>query len=115
MLTGVVPATQRVLDRSGLTVDDIEAYEVNEAFAPVPLLWQQEFKADPDRLNPRGGAIALGHSPGRVRRPAADHRVNHLEDTGGRFGLQTMCEGAGNGERHHHRAPLTARVCAAGA
>ncbi len=61
MLTGVIPATQKVLARAGLSIDDIDAYEVNEAFAPVPLVWQQELAADPDKLNPRGGAIALGH------------------------------------------------------
>src|SRR3546814_2058639 len=62
MLTGVIPATHKALQRSGLTIDQIDAYEVNEAFAPVPLAWPAEFNADPERLNPRGGAIALGRS-----------------------------------------------------
>src|SRR3954454_1350325 len=64
MLDGVIPATHKILERSGLSIDAIDAYEVNEAFAPVPLLWQREFDADPERLNPRGGAIALGHPLG---------------------------------------------------
>ncbi|MFC4469812.1 thiolase family protein [Streptomyces xiangluensis] len=95
MLDGVVPATRKVLDRSGLSIDAIDAYEVNEAFAPVPLLWQREFGADPDRLNPRGGAIALGHPLGASGTRLLATLVNHLEATGGRYGLQTMCEGGG--------------------
>jgi len=95
MLTGVVPATRKALDRSGLTIEDIDAYEVNEAFAPVPLTWQQEFGADPERLNPRGGAIALGHALGASGTRLLTTLVNHLQATGGRYGLQTMCEGGG--------------------
>jgi acetyl-CoA acyltransferase len=95
MLDGVVPATRKVLRRSGLSLDAIDAYEVNEAFAPVPLLWQREFDADPERLNPRGGAIALGHPLGASGTRLLATLVNHLEATGGRYGLQTMCEGAG--------------------
>jgi acetyl-CoA acyltransferase len=95
MLTGVLPATRKILDRSGLTIADIDAYEVNEAFAPVPLVWQREFDADPDRLNPRGGAIALGHPLGASGTRLLATLVNHLEATGGRYGLQTMCEGGG--------------------
>ncbi|MEV5303511.1 thiolase family protein [Amycolatopsis methanolica] len=95
MLTGVVPATRKALDRSGLTIEDIDAYEVNEAFAPVPLMWQQEFGADPERLNPRGGAIALGHALGASGTRLLTTLVNHLQATGGRYGLQTMCEGGG--------------------
>ncbi|MFJ8816514.1 thiolase family protein [Amycolatopsis thermoflava] len=95
MLTGVIPATRKALDRSGLTIEDIDAYEVNEAFAPVPLAWQQEFGADPDRLNPRGGAIALGHALGASGTRLLTTLVNHLQATGGRYGLQTMCEGGG--------------------
>lgn len=95
MLDGVIPATRKVLGRSGLSLDAIDAYEVNEAFAPVPLLWQREFDADPDRLNPRGGAIALGHPLGASGTRLLATLVNHLEATGGRYGLQTMCEGAG--------------------
>ncbi|KAA9157301.1 acetyl-CoA C-acyltransferase [Amycolatopsis acidicola] len=95
MLTGVLPATRKALDRSGLAIDAIDAYEVNEAFAPVPLVWQQEFGADPDRLNPRGGAIALGHALGASGTRLLTTLLNHLEATGGRYGLQTMCEGGG--------------------
>jgi acetyl-CoA acyltransferase len=95
MLTGVVPATQKVLARSGLALADIDAYEVNEAFASVPLMWQQEFDADPARLNPRGGAIALGHPLGGSGTKLLATLVNYLEATGGRYGLQTMCEGGG--------------------
>jgi acetyl-CoA acyltransferase len=95
MLTGVVPATQKVLARAGLGIDDIDAYEVNEAFAPVPLAWQHELAADPERLNPRGGAIALGHALGASGVRLLATLVNHLESTGGRYGLQTMCEGGG--------------------
>lgn len=95
MLTGVIPATRMVLDRAGLTIDQIDAYEVNEAFAPVPLVWQRELGADPDKLNPRGGAIALGHPLGASGTRLLTTLVNHLEATGGRYGLQTMCEGGG--------------------
>ena len=95
MLTGVIPATRKVLARAGLSIDDIDAYEVNEAFAPVPLAWQQELGADPERLNPRGGAIALGHPLGGSGTRLLATLVNQLEATGGRYGLQTMCEGGG--------------------
>jgi acetyl-CoA acyltransferase len=95
MLTGVIPATEKVLRRSGLTIDAIDAYEVNEAFAPVPLAWAQEFGADQDKLNPRGGAIALGHPLGGSGTKLMATLLNYLEATGGRYGLQTMCEGGG--------------------
>ncbi|MEU6008360.1 acetyl-CoA C-acyltransferase [Streptomyces sp. NPDC047453] len=95
MLTGVIPATEKVLARAGLGIDDIDVYEVNEAFAPVPLVWQQELSADPERLNPRGGAIALGHPLGGSGTRLLTTMLNHLEATGGRYGLQTMCEGGG--------------------
>jgi acetyl-CoA acyltransferase len=95
MLTGVIPATHQALKRSGLTVDDIDAFEVNEAFAPVPVVWQREFGVDPAKLNPRGGAIALGHPLGASGTRLLTTLVNHLETTGGRYGLQTMCEGGG--------------------
>ncbi|MET7773197.1 thiolase family protein [Nocardia sp. NPDC005366] len=95
MLTGVIPATRKLLAKSGLSIDDIDAYEVNEAFAPVPLVWQHEFGADPERLNPRGGAIALGHPLGGSGTRLLTTLLNHLEATGGRYGLQTMCEGGG--------------------
>jgi acetyl-CoA acyltransferase len=95
MLTGPIPATRRLLERTGLELDDIDAYEVNEAFASVPLAWQREFGADPDRLNPRGGAIALGHALGSSGTRLLVTLLHHLEDTGGRWGLQTMCEAGG--------------------
>ncbi|MFT4397741.1 thiolase family protein [Gordonia lacunae] len=95
MLTAPIPATHKILARSGLSIDDIDAYEVNEAFASVPMAWAHEFGADPARLNPRGGAIALGHALGSSGTRLLGTLVNHLEATGGRYGLQTMCEGAG--------------------
>lgn len=95
MLTGVIPATELALKRSGLRIDDIDAFEVNEAFAPVPLAWQREFGVDSAKLNPRGGAIALGHPLGASGTRLLATLVNHLEATGGRYGLQTMCEGGG--------------------
>ncbi|MBS44309.1 MAG: acetyl-CoA C-acyltransferase [Nocardioides sp.] len=95
MLTGVIPATRKALQRSGLSIEDIDAYEVNEAFAPVPLAWQQEFNADPEKLNPVGGAIAIGHPLGGSGTRIMATLLNHLEATGGRYGLQTMCEGGG--------------------
>ena len=95
MLTGILPATRKLLDRSGVRIDEIDAYEVNEAFAPIPLLWLREFGADPERLNPRGGAIALGHALGSSGTRLLSTLVNELEASGGRYGLQTMCEGGG--------------------
>lgn len=95
MLTGPIPATALALDRSGLTIDDIDAFEVNEAFAPVPLAWQIETGAKLDRLNPVGGAIALGHPLGASGARLATTLVHYLRRSGGRYGLQTMCEGGG--------------------
>lgn len=95
MLTGPIPATRRVLERAGLTIEDIDAYEVNEAFASVPLAWAAELGADPARLNPRGGAIALGHALGSSGTRLLGTLVDHLDQVGGRYGLQTMCEGGG--------------------
>jgi acetyl-CoA acyltransferase len=95
MLDGVVPATEKVLARSGLSLTDIDVYEVNEAFAPVPMLWQSAFNAEAEKLNPRGGAIALGHALGASGTRILATMVNYLQDTGGRYGLQVMCEGAG--------------------
>ncbi|UNK71295.1 thiolase family protein [Microbacterium sp. H1-D42] len=95
MLTGPIPATRRVLERAGLDIDDLDAYEVNEAFASVPLAWAAEFHADPLKLNPRGGAIALGHALGSSGTRLLGTLLDHLEATGGRLGLQTMCEGGG--------------------
>jgi acetyl-CoA acyltransferase len=95
MLTGPIPATEKVLSRAGLRLDDIDHYEVNEAFAPVPLAWCAEFDADPGRLNPRGGAIALGHPLGASGGRLLATMLNSLEASGGRYGLMTMCEGGG--------------------
>jgi len=95
MLTAPVPATQKVLARAGLGIDDLDAYEVNEAFAPVPLSWLAETGGHLDRLNPRGGAIALGHPLGASGTRLLATLLNHLEATGGRYGLQTMCEAGG--------------------
>ncbi|MBN8204392.1 thiolase family protein [Microbacterium esteraromaticum] len=95
MLTGPIPATRRVLERAGLDISDIDAYEVNEAFASVPLAWAAELGADPDRLNPRGGAIALGHALGSSGTRLLGTLLDHLDETGGTLGLQTMCEGGG--------------------
>jgi acetyl-CoA acyltransferase len=95
MLTGPIPATKRILERSGLGIDDLDAYEVNEAFASVPLAWQRELDADPAKLNPWGGAIALGHAVGASGTRLLGTLVAQLEATGGRYGLQTMCEGGG--------------------
>lgn len=95
MLTGPIPATRRVLERAGLGIEDLDAYEVNEAFASVPLAWAAELGADPSRLNPRGGAIALGHALGSSGTRLLGTLIDHLDATGGRYGLQTMCEGGG--------------------
>jgi len=95
MLTGVIPATSLVLKRAGLSVSDIDVFEVNEAFASVPLAWARELNVNLDRVNPRGGAIALGHPLGASGTRLLATMVSYLEDTGGRFGLQTMCEGGG--------------------
>lgn len=95
MLTGPIPATRRILERSGLSIDDMDAYEVNEAFASVPLAWATEVGADPQRLNAWGGAIALGHALGSSGTRLLGTLLARLEHTGGRFGLQTMCEGGG--------------------
>jgi acetyl-CoA acyltransferase len=95
MLTGIIPATRKVLDRAGLTVDDIDAFEVNEAFAPVVLAWQRELGADLARVNVHGGAIANGHPLGASGGKLTATLLDVLEHTGGRYGLQTMCEGGG--------------------
>ena len=95
MLTAPIPATRRVLAKAGLTIDQIDHVEVNEAFAPVPLAWQREMKGDPARLNPRGGAIALGHPLGASGTRLMSSMINGLHETGGRYGLQTMCEAGG--------------------
>jgi acetyl-CoA acyltransferase len=95
MLTAPIPATRRVLDRAGLSIADIGVYEVNEAFAPVPLAWLADVGADADRLNPHGGAIALGHPLGGSGARLMTTLVHRMVATGTRYGLQTMCEGGG--------------------
>jgi acetyl-CoA acyltransferase len=95
MLTAPIPATRRALDRSGLDVSEIGAFEVNEAFAPVPLAWLAEIGADPKALNPNGGAIALGHPLGGSGARLMTTLVHHMRGNGIRYGLQTMCEGGG--------------------
>jgi len=95
MLTGPIPATQKALKRSGLSITDIGAFEVNEAFAPVPLAWQAELGADEKVLNPLGGAIAVGHPLGGSGTILMTRLVHHMRDKSIRYGLQTMCEGGG--------------------
>jgi acetyl-CoA acyltransferase len=95
MLTGPIPATQKVLKKSGLSISDIGAFEVNEAFAPVPLAWQAELGADDKVLNPLGGAIAVGHPLGASGTILMTRLLHHMRDKSIRYGLQTMCEGGG--------------------
>jgi len=95
MLTGPIPATKKVLERAGLTLDDIDLIEINEAFASVVLAWQKELDVDPSKVNVNGGAIALGHPLGASGAKLCATLVNELERTGGRYGLITMCEGGG--------------------
>jgi acetyl-CoA acyltransferase len=95
MLTAPIPATVKALAKAGLTLDEIGVYEVNEAFAPVPLAWLAETGADPSRLNPRGGAIALGHPLGASGARIMTTMLHHMRQNGLRYGLQTMCEGGG--------------------
>jgi acetyl-CoA acyltransferase len=95
MLTGPIPATEKVLRKAGVPLSDVGVFEVNEAFAPVPLAWLVETGADLDRLNPLGGAIALGHPLGASGAVLMTRMVHHMRDNGIRYGLQTMCEGGG--------------------
>ncbi len=95
MLTAPIPATQHALKRTGLTIDDIDVVEINEAFAPVVLAWLTELGADPNRVNVNGGAIALGHPIGCTGARLMTSLLHELERSGGRYGLQTMCEGGG--------------------
>ena len=95
MLTGIIPATEKLLGRSGRTLDDIDCFEVNEAFASVVLAWAKELGADLDRVNVNGGAIALGHPVGASGGRLTANLIGSLEETGGRLGLQTMCESGG--------------------
>jgi acetyl-CoA acyltransferase len=95
MLTGPIPATVKVLERAGLTLDDIDLIEINEAFASVVLAWQKELNVDLSKVNVNGGAIALGHPLGASGTKLCATLLNELERTGGRYGLLTMCEGGG--------------------
>jgi acetyl-CoA acyltransferase len=95
MLTGPIPATEKVLHKAGVSLDEVGVYEVNEAFAPVPLAWLADTGADEARLNPLGGAIALGHPLGASGAVLMIRMINHMRDNGIRYGLQTMCEGGG--------------------
>ena len=95
MLIGPIAATEKLLGRSGVALSEIGVFEVNEAFAPVPLAWLAETGADPERLNPLGGAIALGHPLGATGAILMTRMVHHMRDRGIRYGLQTMCEGGG--------------------
>jgi acetyl-CoA acyltransferase len=95
MLTGPIPATTKVLERAKLTLDDIDAVEINEAFASVVLAWEKEHNPDMSKVNPNGGAIALGHPLGGSGTKLLATLLNELERTGGRYGLETMCEGGG--------------------
>jgi acetyl-CoA acyltransferase len=95
MLTAPIPATRKLLDKSGLSISDIGAFEVNEAFAPVPMAWLKETGADEKRLNVNGGAIALGHPLGGSGAQILTRLTHHMVRTGTRYGLQTMCEGGG--------------------
>ena len=95
MLTGPIPATQKVLDKAGLTLDQMDLIEINEAFASVVLAWEKEYSPDMSKVNVNGGAIALGHPLGCSGAKLMATLLNELERTGGRYGLQTMCEGAG--------------------
>jgi acetyl-CoA acetyltransferase family protein len=95
VLSAPVPATYKLLERSGMKIDDFDAMECNEAFAAIALMWAKEFGPDMERYNPRGGAIALGHPLGASGVRIMTTLLNHLEATGGRYGFQTMCEGGG--------------------
>ena len=109
MLTGPIPATEQALSKGHLSVDDIDVFEVNEAFAPVLIAWSRDTGASLERTNPNGGAIALGHPLGATGAILMTKLLHELERTGGRYGLQTMCEGGGQAnatiiERRYRRA-----------
>ncbi|HEU5302816.1 MAG TPA: thiolase family protein [Acidimicrobiia bacterium] len=95
VLSAPNPVTRKLLDRSGMKIDDFDAMECNEAFAAIALMWAKEFQPDPERYNPRGGAIAIGHPLGASGVRIMTTLLNHLEAVGGRYGFQTMCEGGG--------------------
>ena len=95
MLTAPIPATRYALAKSGMKISDFDHIEINEAFAPVVLAWEKELRPDMSKVNPNGGAIALGHPLGATGAKLMGTMLNELERTGGRYGLQTMCEGGG--------------------
>jgi acetyl-CoA acyltransferase len=95
VLSAPVPATRKLLERTGMKVDDFDAVECNEAFASIALMWARAFSPDPDLFNPRGGAIAIGHPLGASGVRLMTTLLNQLEASGGRYGFQTMCEGGG--------------------
>jgi len=95
MLTGPVPATHKALERAGLAIEDIDLFEINEAFACIPLMWQRETGADMEKTNVNGGSVAIGHPVGSTGARLMTVLLNELERTGGRYGLQAMCEGGG--------------------
>ena len=95
MLTGPIPATEKVLSKAGLSIDEIDLFEINEAFASVIGAWERETGADHEKVNVNGGAMALGHPLGASGAKLLTTLVNELERSGGRYGLQTMCEGGG--------------------
>ena len=95
MLTGPIPASFKALDKAGLSIDDMDIYEVNEAFAPVPLAWATELKADRAKLNVNGGAMALGHPLGATGAKLMTTMLHELERRNGKYALQAICEGGG--------------------
>jgi acetyl-CoA acyltransferase len=95
MLSAPIPATRKILDRAGLKISDIDRVEINEAFASVVLAWQRETGADLEKVNVNGGAVALGHPLGASGARLMTTLVHELQRSGGRYGLQTMCEGGG--------------------
>jgi acetyl-CoA acetyltransferase family protein len=95
MLTAPIPATRKILERTGLSIHDMDVIEINEAFASVVLAWEKEFHPDMEKVNPNGGAIALGHPLGCSGARLMTTLLHELERTNGRYGLQTMCEGGG--------------------
>ena len=95
MLTGPIDATKMVLSKAGLTIEDMDLYEVNEAFAPVPLCWMDEIGAEHSKLNVNGGTIAIGHPLGASGARVMITLMHELERTGGKYGLQAICEGGG--------------------